>query len=120
VDATKLDFVGIPTTDMERSIAFYVGTLGLRQDEHRDAEFWAGDTCVSLWKPEWAGREFAPSETGLLAIHVDDVAAAREELEGKGVQFAGETIDSGVCHMAIFKDPDGNSLMLHHRYKPYE
>jgi len=120
VDVKKLDFVGIPTTDMERSIEFYVGTLGLRQDEHRDAEFWAGETCFSLWKPEWAGREFSPSETCVLALHVDDVPAAREELEGKGVRFVGENIDSGVCHMAIFKDPDGNALMLHNRYAPYD
>ena len=117
---SKIDFVGIPTQDMERAIAFYVDTLGLRQDEHRAAEFWAGETCLGLWKPEWAGKEFAPSETQVLALHVDDVAVSREELEAKGVKFEGETIDTGVCHMAFFTDPDGNSLMLHGRYKPYE
>jgi predicted enzyme related to lactoylglutathione lyase len=120
MDVAKVDFVGIPTTDMERSIQFYVETLGLRQDEHRDAEFWAGETCLGLWKPEWAGQEFKPSETCIVALHVDDVEASRAELQEKGVRFAGDTIDSGVCHMAIFKDPDGNALMLHHRYKAYE
>jgi predicted enzyme related to lactoylglutathione lyase len=120
MEVQKLDFVGIPTTDMERAIDFYVGTLGLRQDEHRDAEFWAGETCLGLWKPEWAGQEFKASETCLLALHVDDVQGSRGELEERGVRFVGETIDSGVCHMAIFKDPDGNSLMLHSRYKSYE
>ena len=120
MEVQKLDFVGIPTTDMERAIDFYVGTLGLRQDEHRDAEFWAGETCLGLWKPEWAGQEFKASETSLLALHVDDVQGSRSELEERGVRFVGETIDSGVCHMAIFKDPDGNSLMLHNRYKSYE
>ena len=60
------------------------------------------------------------SETCILALHVDDVATARGELEDKGVRFVGESIDSGVCHMAIFKDPDGNSLMLHNRYAPYD
>jgi hypothetical protein len=34
------------------------------------------------------------------------------------VEFIADTIDSGVCHMAFFKDPDGNELLLHHRYAP--
>ena len=67
MEVTKLDFVGIPTQDMERAIAFYKGTLGLRQDEHREAEFWAGTTCFSLWKPEWAQMEFAPATTCFMA-----------------------------------------------------
>jgi predicted enzyme related to lactoylglutathione lyase len=117
VEVAKVDFVGIPTQDIERAIEFYVGTLGLRQDEHRPAEFWIGEQCYGLWKPEWAGQEFSPSQT-VLALH--DVAAARAELESKGVEFGRETIDTSVCHMALFTDPDGNALMLHHRYKPYE
>ena len=64
--------------------------------------------------------EFAPQTTAHIAMHVDDVAAARAELEGKGVPFEGEIFDTGVCHMAFFADPDGNALMLHHRYKPHE
>ncbi len=70
-------------------------------------------------RTKWAA-EFAPQKNGHLALHVDDVAAAREELEGKGVEFLGETFDTGVCHMAFFNDPDGNDLMLHHRYSPRE
>jgi predicted enzyme related to lactoylglutathione lyase len=120
VEVARVDFVGVPTQDMERAIRFYVDTLGLRKDEHREAEFWAGDTCLSLWKPEWAGQEFMPNATGLIALQVPDVEATRADLEAKGVVFHGETIDSGVCHMAIFSDPDGNKLMLHRRYKPYE
>jgi predicted enzyme related to lactoylglutathione lyase len=120
VAVRKVDFVGIPTQDMERAIAFYGKTLALRRDEHSQSEFWAGETCFSLWKPEWAGMEFAPSKTCFLALHVDDVAAQRAELEAKGVEFTADTLDTGVCHMAFFEDPDGNALMLHHRYKPYE
>jgi catechol 2,3-dioxygenase-like lactoylglutathione lyase family enzyme len=116
----RLDFFGIPTTDMERATAFYGDTLGLRRDEHSESEFWAGETCISLWMPEWAGVEFAPQELAMPALRVDDVAAARAELESKGVEFSGEVLDTGVCHMAFFKDPDGNGLMLHRRYKPYE
>jgi predicted enzyme related to lactoylglutathione lyase len=64
--------------------------------------------------------EFGPQRNAHPALHVDDVAAAKAELEGKGVEFLGDIIDTGVCHMALFRDPDGNDLMLHHRYKPYE
>jgi predicted enzyme related to lactoylglutathione lyase len=53
-----------------------------------------------------------------LALHVQDMAQARTTLEQRGVQFTGETLDTGVCHMAFFSDPDGNALMLHHRYAP--
>lgn len=120
MQVTKVDFVAIPTQDMERAKQFYGETLGLRVDEHRDAEFWAGETCFSLWMPEWAGREFAPQRNGHIALHVDDVADARKELEAKGVVFEGETVDTGVCKMALFSDADGNDLMLHGRYKPYE
>jgi catechol 2,3-dioxygenase-like lactoylglutathione lyase family enzyme len=120
MEVTKTDFVGIPTQHMDRAIAFYKDTLGLRQDEHREAEFWAGETCFSLWKPEWAGMDWAPSTTSFMALHVEDVPQARKELEAKGVEFKGEIVDTGVCHMAFFNDPDGNSLMFHNRYKPYE
>jgi catechol 2,3-dioxygenase-like lactoylglutathione lyase family enzyme len=88
---TKVDTVGIPSQDAERSRRFYLETLELRPDEHARYEFWAGDTCF----------------------------AARAELEAKGVEFEGETFDSGVCHMATFLDPDGNRLLLHRRYASY-
>ena len=115
---TKLDFVGVPTQDSDRSRAFYVETLGLRQDPKSDYEFWVGETCFRIWEPEKQGMEFKPQSNAHLALHVDDVAAARAELEGKGVEFLGDTFDTGVCHMALFKDPDGNDLMLHNRYSP--
>ncbi len=117
---TGLDFVGIPSQDAERSRSFYVETLGLRPDDHARFEVWAGDTCFGIWEPERFGMPFAPQKNGHPALHVDDVAAARAELEGKGVTFAGETLDTGVCHMAFLTDPDGNDLMLHHRYAPQE
>ena len=81
-------------------------------------EFWVGETCFGIWEPDKLGATFAPQKNGHLALHVDDVAAARGELEAKGVEFIGETFDTGVCHMAFFTDPDGNDLMLHHRYAP--
>jgi catechol 2,3-dioxygenase-like lactoylglutathione lyase family enzyme len=117
---TKLDFVSVPSQDSERSRRFYGETLGLRPDERAQFEFWAGDTCLVIWEPRRVGMEFAPQKNGHLALQVDDIDAARAELESKGVTFAGETFDTGVCRMALFTDPDGNDLMLHHRYAPYE
>lgn len=115
---TGLDFVAVPSTDAARSIAFYTETLGLRKDDLAEFEFWVDGTCFAIWEPASAGFEFTPQRTAHLALHVDDVAVARSELEGKGVEFMGETLDTGVCHMALFADPDGNALMLHHRYAP--
>jgi catechol 2,3-dioxygenase-like lactoylglutathione lyase family enzyme len=115
---TSLDFVAVPSQDSERTRSFYVDTLGLRPDDKAHFEFWAGDTCFGIWEPDKMGGTFAPQRNAHLALHVDDVATARADLETKGVEFFGETLDTGVCHMAFFNDPDGNNLMLHHRYKP--
>jgi catechol 2,3-dioxygenase-like lactoylglutathione lyase family enzyme len=112
----KLDFIGVPSQDADRSRAFYVDTLGLRPDDKSNYEFWLGETCFGIWEPAKMGFEFVPQSNAHLALHVADVAASRAELEEKGVEFLGETFDTGVCHMALFKDPDGNDLMLHHRY----
>ncbi len=115
-----LDFLGVPTQDPERARAFYRDTLGLRPDEHADYEFWAGDTCFGIWQPEEVGMPFVAQKGNPWPLRVDDVAAARAALEAKGVTFFGDQLDTGVCHMAFFEDPDGNQLMLHHRYRPYE
>ncbi len=115
---SKLDFVGIPSQDSARSRAFYVETLGLRPDERSQMEVWVGDTCFGIWEPASFGMPFTPQKNAHPALHVDDVDTARSELEAKGVEFAGETLDTGVCKMALFTDPDGNDLMLHSRYAP--
>ncbi len=115
---SKLDFVGIPSEDADRSRAFYVDTLGLRPDESSNYEVWVGETCFGIWEPASFGMEFTPQKNAHPALHVDDVAAARAELEAKGVEFTGDILDTGVCHMAFFSDPDGNDLMLHGRYAP--
>ena len=117
-EIAKLDFVGIPSQDPDRARRFYVETLGLKPDEQAQYELWAGETCLAIWEPEKQGMPFAPQKNAHLALHVDDVAATRAELESKGVEFVADTFDTGVCHMAFFRDPDGNDLMLHHRYAP--
>lgn len=115
----KVDAIGIPSSDAERSRSFYVETVGLRPDENARYEFWAGDACFAIWQPAQFGGEYRPQANSIALLHVDDVDVARAELEAKGVEFDGETFDSGVCHIADFRDPDGNVLSLHHRYAPH-
>ena len=118
---TGVDFVGIPTRDLEAAARFYGETLGIRRSvympERNFAEFEPGEVTLSVYNPTAMGMEHSVSPNAI-ALHVEDVAQARSALESRGVQFAGETLDTGVCHMAFFSDPDGNALMLHHRYAP--
>ena len=113
----RVDFVNVPTRDYERSIAFYRDVLGLPQNPRVATEFEAGNVTLALFDPTEADLEFRTNGCGDIALRVDDVGAARAELEGRGVEFMG-TRDSGVCHMAFFADPDGNALILHRRYAP--
>jgi catechol 2,3-dioxygenase-like lactoylglutathione lyase family enzyme len=117
----QVDFVSVLTEDIPRAKEFYAGTLGLpiETEGENDLEFTLGQVTLDVFEPASVGQEFAPSPAGI-AIRVPDVAAARAELEAKGVQFDGEIIDTGVCHFAFFQDPDGNKLMLHRRYAPRE
>jgi catechol 2,3-dioxygenase-like lactoylglutathione lyase family enzyme len=117
----QVDFVSVLTQDIARAKQFYGGTLGLpiETEGENDMEFTLGQVTLDVFDPASAGQQFAPSSAGI-AIRVPDVAAAREELEAKGVQFDGEIVDTGVCHFAFFQDPDGNKLMLHRRYAPRE
>lgn len=116
-----VDFITLPTQDFDRAVEFYGTTLGLpesiRYGEMPGVEFETGSLTLSVIESSAFGIEFAP-HTHPVALHVADVAAARAELEGRGVEFPNETLDTGVCHMAHFCDPDGNVLMLHSRYIP--
>jgi predicted enzyme related to lactoylglutathione lyase len=116
-----VDFVGFSTNDLAAGAAFYRDTLGLRQSvyipERNYSEFETGNLTVSLFDGEKMGIGHHVNQNAI-ALHVDDVAEARAGLEAKGVAFHGDTLDTGVCHMAFFADPDGNALMLHHRYAP--
>src|SRR3712207_2663768 len=119
---TGVDFVSIPTRDLERAVEFYGTTLGLRRSMYRPdrnfAEFETGTVTLSVVDPERMGIGSFQAHPTHLALHVEDVAAARAALEARGVEFAGDIFDTGVCHMAFLHDPDGNALMLHHRYAP--
>jgi catechol 2,3-dioxygenase-like lactoylglutathione lyase family enzyme len=114
----RVDFITIPTRDPERARAWYLDTLGLAADPHNEQELTAGQVTLAFWNPESEGIEFKPLVAGF-ALRVADVDAAKAELESRGVEFVGFD-DTGVCKMAVFQDPDGNALILHRRYKPYE
>ncbi len=120
---TGVDFITVPTRDFEAASAFYGDVLGLRRSKRWGqmpaAEFETGTLTIAVMQSDAFGLEFQP-HTHPIALHVGDVAAARAHLEEQGVTFAPETVDSGVCHMAYFRDPDGNALMLHHRYAPHD
>jgi catechol 2,3-dioxygenase-like lactoylglutathione lyase family enzyme len=122
ITVERSDFVSVPVTDVDRSTRFYADTLGLEQVGHGGwPEFQLGEN-VSLYllDPTNIGQEFRGPHTAPIALRVPDVEEARRALEAKGVVFRGETFDTGVCHMAHFHDPDGNTLMLHRRYAPRE
>jgi predicted enzyme related to lactoylglutathione lyase len=118
-----VDFVTVPTRDYEKASEFYGTVLGLpfsKQWGNMPAgEFETGTLTIAVMQSDAFGIEFQP-HTHPIALHVDDVAAARAGLEGQGIEFVADTMDSGVCHMAHFQDPDGNALMFHHRYAPPE
>jgi catechol 2,3-dioxygenase-like lactoylglutathione lyase family enzyme len=117
VDIERVDFVSFLTQDLPRAKQFYSEVLGLEieSEGESDLELRCGQVTLDVFDPSSIGQPFAPSPAGL-ALRVPDVAAARAELEAKGVEFDGETIETSVCRQAWFKDPDGNALMLHRRY----
>jgi catechol 2,3-dioxygenase-like lactoylglutathione lyase family enzyme len=118
---TGVDFITVPTRDFEKASEFYGDVLGLERSKQWGnmpaREFETGTLTIAVMQSDAFDIEFQP-HTHPIALHVPDVEAARAELEGKGVEFRADTLDSGVCHMAFFTDPDGNALMLHHRYAP--
>lgn len=118
---TGVDFIAVPTRDFDAAVEFYGTTLGLPRSaynpERHFAEFETGNATISVIEPEMMGMEFHPNPNAF-ALRVDDVAAVRATLEERGVTFHGDTFDTSVCHMGFFSDPDGNALMLHHRYAP--
>jgi catechol 2,3-dioxygenase-like lactoylglutathione lyase family enzyme len=121
MNVTGVDFICVPTKDFEKADEFYGDVLGLRRSKQWGdmpaREYETGSLTIAVMQPDAFGQQFAPHGNPI-ALHVDDVEVARSELEAKGVTFAADTLDSGVCHMAFFRDLDGNALMLHHRYAP--
>ena len=122
IQARRVDFIPVPTKDRDRAEKFYSETLGLERNPNSTdtwVEFETGNVTLALVDPETAGQPFQPLPFAAIVLRVDDVDEAKATLQAEGIEFLGETFDSGVCNGAAFKDPDGNGLMLHHRYAPY-
>ena len=118
---TGTDFICVPTKDFDRAVEFYGGVLGLEESkrwgESPGVEFETGNLTIAVMQSDAFGMEFR-AHSHPIEFRVEDVAAARAELESRGVAFEADTLDSGVCHQAFFSDPDGNALAIHHRYAP--
>ena len=112
----QVDFVSVPTRDIARAVEWYREVLGLPVSEHSEGEVETPNVTLSFWSPEEQGERFVPNENGI-ALRVADVVAAVEEVRAHGAEVIGIQ-DSGVCHMGFVKDPDGNVVILHRRYKP--
>ena len=117
MEVEQVDFISIPTRDVSRAVAFYRDVLGLPESEYTPAEVETPNVTLSFWNPEKDGEEFVPNVGGF-ALRVADVGAAVEEVRVAGAEVIGVD-DTGVCHLASFSDPDGNTLQLHRRYAPY-
>jgi catechol 2,3-dioxygenase-like lactoylglutathione lyase family enzyme len=111
----QVDFVSVPTRDSARAVAWYRDVLGLPVSEYTEAEIETPNVTLSFWTPEEQGESFVPNENGI-AVRVGDVEQAVEEVRSAGGEVIGIE-DSGVCHMGFVKDPDGNVIILHRRYK---
>jgi catechol 2,3-dioxygenase-like lactoylglutathione lyase family enzyme len=116
VRVEQVDFVSVPTRDSARAVAWYREVLGLPVSEFTEGEVETPNVTLSFWNPEADGEPFQANTAGI-GLRVEDVAAAVEEVRGHGAEIIGIQ-DSGVCHMGFVKDPDGNVLILHRRYKP--
>ena len=116
-----VDFVVMPTRKFDAAVELYGTILGLPRSvfipDRQYAEFETGNLTLMVIDPPGMDMELEPSRNPV-ALRVDDVQEWRARLQEGGVEFQGETMDSGVCHQAFFADPDGNRLILHHRYTP--
>jgi catechol 2,3-dioxygenase-like lactoylglutathione lyase family enzyme len=116
VNVERVDFVSVPTRDVERAVAFYRDVLGLPQSDYTPGEVETPNVTLSFWNPERDGEEFVANRAGV-GFRVADVAAAVDEVRAAGAEVLGIE-DTGVCHMGFCKDLDGNTIILHRRYAP--
>ena len=122
IEVERVDYVRVPVRDIEKAKHFYGEVLGLEQNPNSPSDDWleyeTGNVTLAVMTPHTHDYEFAPLPPGTLAFRVPDVAAAKAKLEAAGVQV-NEMWDSGLCYGAGFRDPDGNPILLHHRYAHY-
>jgi predicted enzyme related to lactoylglutathione lyase len=122
IGVERVDYIRVPVRDIEKAKRFYGELLGLAQNPNSPDDDWiefeTGNVTLAVMTPHTHDYEFAPLPSSTIALRVSDVAAAKAKLEAAGVQV-NEMWDSGVCRGAGISDPDGNLILLHHRYAPY-
>jgi catechol 2,3-dioxygenase-like lactoylglutathione lyase family enzyme len=118
----RVDYIRVPVTDIEQAKHFYGDLLGLRENPNSPSDDWieyeVGNVTLAVMTPHTHEYQFAPLPPSTIALRVDDVAAAKAELEAAGLEVA-EMWDSGLCKGAGVNDPAGNRILLHRRYAPY-
>jgi catechol 2,3-dioxygenase-like lactoylglutathione lyase family enzyme len=123
MEVTRVDYIRVPVDDIAAARHFYGEILGLPRNEHLDHDDWveyeAANVTLAVMTPHTHDQEFAVMPPGTIALGVPDVAAAKAELEAKGLEVA-EMWDNGICNGAGVSDPAGNRILLHHRYKAYD
>lgn len=110
------DFVLYPVSNLAAAVAFYRDVLGLRADmyseEYHWAEFDCGDVTLALHGVDKPVKDGSGTQ---LALAVEDLDGALRELKAKGVPAVSPIQDFGVCRAFEVRDPDGHSILLHHR-----
>jgi predicted enzyme related to lactoylglutathione lyase len=124
VNVQDIAFTVYPVTDMTRARAFYEGLLGLtpaavyEKNGRHFIEYAVGTGTFALSNMMTSPDRPAPSgPQPCAALEVRDFATAVVVMQRAGVPFSFGPLDTGVCHMAVVGDPDGNALMLHHRHR---
>jgi predicted enzyme related to lactoylglutathione lyase len=113
----KVAFVMYPVSDIGRAIEFYRDVLGFEKqglDNQAWVEFDVAGTTFGVGNFEQVGK---PGSAQSLAVEVDDIAAAREQLAARGVE-ATEPFETPVCFISMISDPDGNQICLHQAKAP--
>ena len=117
----KLELVAIPVSDVDRAKAFYADQAGFVVDHDHavsdDLRFVQltppGSACsIVIGTGLDAFADLVPGTVKGLHLVVADIATARAELVGRGVDVAEVTDVGGGVKYAWFSDPDGNSLTL--------
>lgn len=119
IRAKEIAFSCYPVTDFARARGFYEGVLGLKSTMiygqpggMQWAEYDLGGGTLSIG----SAPQMKPSSDGCtVALEVEDFEAAVAQLRKHKVPFRFEPLETPVCRMAIISDPDGNSLVIHHR-----
>ena len=119
---THLKFVSIPSSDQQRSLAFYTEKLGFKvatdqpfDDKQRWIELRIGraETRFVLFTPPGHEQRIGTFFNG--SFECDDVDATYRELSERGVEFVSPPQRQPWGHYATFKDPDGNQFVLSSR-----